>query len=69
MIGRLLIGPWRHLDRILVTKRGSLGTACSLMFVGRRTDTFRTSTEVVAQAKALGVAPVVAPSKRARTTS
>ena len=69
VLGRLLIGPWRHLDRVLVTKRGSLGSGCTLIFIGRRTDHVRSATEVIAEAKALGVAPVLAPSERPEATS
>lgn len=69
VVGRLLIGPWRHLDRIFVTKRGSLGSGCALIFVGRRREHARTSVEVIAEAKALGVAPVLAPSERPEATS
>jgi SAM-dependent methyltransferase len=68
VVGRLVFGPWRHLDRILVTKQGSLGSGCSLIFIGERTDRFRSPTEVIAEAKALGVAPVLAPSERRRPT-
>lgn len=64
VLGRLVIGPWRHLDRILVTRRGSLGSSCSMIFVGRRVDAVRSAGEVVDEARALGVAPVVAPSAR-----
>ena len=48
-VGRLVIGPWRKLDRILVTKRGSLGTSCSLMFIGTLDQMFplRTCTSMV----------------------
>lgn len=69
VVGRLLIGPWRHLDRILVTRRGSLGSGCTLIFIGRRGDRVRSATEVIAQAKALGVAPVIAPSGRPEWTA
>ncbi len=65
-VGRIVLGPWRRLDRWMVHRQGSLGTACSLVFIGRRTDHVRTPTEVVAQAKALGVGPVIAPSQRLR---
>jgi len=64
VVGRLLIGPWRKLDKILVRRPGSLGTACSLAFIGRRVEHVRTAGEVVAQAKALGVAPVLGPLER-----
>jgi SAM-dependent methyltransferase len=64
VVGRLLIGPWRHLDRVLVTRRGSLSSSCSMIFIGRRVEHVRTAAEVVAQAKALGTAPVVAPADR-----
>lgn len=63
VVGRLLIGPWRHLDRFLVTRRGSLGSSCSLIFIGRRVDHARSATEVIDQAKALGTAPVLGPSQ------
>ena len=65
-IGRIVLGPWRRLDRWMVQKQGSLGIGSSLIFIGRRVDHVRTPTEVVAQAKALGVGPVVAPSARPR---
>lgn len=64
VVGRLLIGPWRKLDRVLVRRPGSLGTACSLAFIGRRVDHARTAGEVAAQAKALAVAPVLGPLER-----
>jgi SAM-dependent methyltransferase len=64
VVGRLLIGPWRHFDRVLVTRRGSLSSSCSMIFIGRRVEHVRTAAEVVAQAKALGTAPVVAPADR-----
>lgn len=68
VVGRLLIGPWRHLDRVLVTRRGSLGSSCSLIFIGRRADHVRSPGEVIAQAKALGTAPVRAPRESAGST-
>lgn len=64
VLGRLVFGPWRHLDRILIRRPGSLGTACSVIFVGRRVAHRRTASEVVAQAKALGRAPVLGPADR-----
>ena len=64
VVGRLVFGPWRKLDRVLVTRRGSLGTACSLILIGQRGDHVRSATEGVAQAKALGVAPVRGPADR-----
>lgn len=64
VVGRLVIGPWRHLDRILVTRQGSLGSSCSMIFIGRRSLSQRSDAEVVAQARALGTAPVVSPSRR-----
>lgn len=64
VIGRLVFGPWRHLDRILVRRPGSLGNACSLIFVGRRVEHRRSAGEVVTQAKALGAAPVLGPAER-----
>lgn len=64
VVGRLAFGPWRKLDRILITRRGSLASACSLIFIGRRVERVRTAREVVAQAKALGVAPVLGPAQR-----
>lgn len=64
VVGRLVFGPWRHLDRILITRPGSLGNASSLIFIGRRVDHARTAVEVVAEAKALGRAPVLGPADR-----
>ena len=64
VIGRLVFGPWRHLDRILITRHGSLGTASSLIFIGRRVAHARTAVEVVAEAKVLGRAPVLGPADR-----
>lgn len=64
VVGRLLIGPWRHLDRIFVTRQGSLGSSCSMIFIGRRSLHVRTDAEVVAHARELGAAPVVSPACR-----
>jgi uncharacterized protein YbaR (Trm112 family) len=64
VIGRLTFGPWRHLDRVLVTRSGSLSSSCSLIFIGRRVEHERSPVEVIAQAKALGSARVVAPANR-----
>jgi SAM-dependent methyltransferase len=64
VIGRLTFGPWRHLDRVLVTRSGSLSSSCSLIFIGRRVAHERSPVEVIAQAKALGTARVVGPANR-----
>ncbi|MGI8939210.1 MAG: methyltransferase domain-containing protein [Iamia sp.] len=64
VLGRLVFGPWRKLDRVLVTRNGSLGSSCSLIFIGTRVERARTTPEVIAEAKALGLAPVVGPADR-----
>jgi hypothetical protein len=62
--GRLAFGPWRKLDRFLINRPGSLGAACTMIFGGRRVEHRRTAQEVVAEAKALGTAPVLGPAQR-----
>lgn len=57
VVGRLVLGPWRRLDAVFITRTGSLSSGASLIFIGRRVERYRTSTEVVAEAKALGTAP------------
>lgn len=67
-IGRIILGPWKQLDRVLVRKPDSLGSACSMIFIGRRVETERTGPQVIAAAKALGIAPVLHPDQRPRPT-